>query len=484
MADNPNRDPVGAASSDVGAIEKGWSVYDSLDRPIGNVTDVESGKLSVDGRPQSLGFFEVPLEAVQSAANGEVHLSLQMESIHTPDATTPSRPTTAEEEIPPPIISDFDAETSGPATPPRESATSSTSRSESLDGSSYTASATPIGLGSNTPVGNEPDRFRTWEDEEPYRESTWSRYGTWLGVVGLGLAGLIGLLWWRRRQARRRPIERVRDALGSAGESVDRVREAIGSAGESVEPIWEAAVERKGAWGLALLAALPLLLWARSSKEEEEEEEGTLDAIRDRLPDTGDLKGRLPSPRLSERFESGRLSDLADDSSVLWWAGVPAIVGALAAAWYAGRRNAGGKTRRLDQIMTSDVEVVRPETTAFEAASTMKRLDVGALPVCDGRRLLGMVTDRDIVVRAVAEGRDPHLISARDVMTRALIYAQEDDSVERGADLMRQHQIRRLPIVDRQQQLVGIVSLGDLAVDVGDDHLSGATLEHVSKPGR
>ena len=480
MAEHPNRDPVGAAASDVGAIEKGWSVHDSLDRPIGNVTDVEGGKLVVDGRPQSLGFFEVSLETVQSAADGEVHLSVQMESIPTPDATTPSRPAMADEETPPPIIGGFDAEGSGPATPSQGSATSSASRSESLDGSSYTASGTPIGLGSNTPVGNEPQRFRAWEDEEPYRESTWSRYGTWLGVLGLGLAGVLGLLWWRRRQARRRPIERVRAALGSAGESVGRVREAIGSAGESVEPIWEGAVERKRAWGLALLAALPLLLWARSSKEAG----GSFDTAPDRRPDTGDLKGRLSSLRLSQWRESDREANPDDESSVLWWAGVPAIVGALAAAWYATRRDSAGKTRRLGQIMTSDVEVVRPETTAFEVASTMKHLDVGALPVCDGRRLLGMVTDRDIVVRAVAEGRDPRLISAQDVMTKELIYAQEDDAVQRGADLMRRHQIRRLPIVDRQKQLVGIVSLGDLAVDLGDDHLSGATLEQVSKPGR
>jgi CBS domain-containing protein len=134
--------------------------------------------------------------------------------------------------------------------------------------------------------------------------------------------------------------------------------------------------------------------------------------------------------------------------------------------------------------MTRDVQVVRPEASLFEAASMMKRFDVGALPVCDGKRLQGMLTDRDLVVRAVADSRDPQLASVRDAMTAEVVYAYDDDSVEHGARLMREHQIRRLPIVDRQKNLVGIISLGDLAVDTGDERLSGTTLERVSEPGR
>jgi CBS domain-containing protein len=132
--------------------------------------------------------------------------------------------------------------------------------------------------------------------------------------------------------------------------------------------------------------------------------------------------------------------------------------------------------------MTRNVEVARPDSTLFDAAATMRRLDVGALPVCDGRRLLGMLTDRDIVVRSVAESRDPHLATAGEAMTAGVVYAFADDSIARAAELMRQHRIRRLPIVDREKQLVGIVSLGDLAVDAGDDRLSGETLERVSEP--
>ena len=111
----------------------------------------------------------------------------------------------------------------------------------------------------------------------------------------------------------------------------------------------------------------------------------------------------------------------------------------------------------------------------------MKRLDIGSLPVCDGRRLQGLVTDRDLVVRAIADGRDPHSTHVRDVMTGEVVYAFQDDSIEKGADLLRRHRIRRLPIVDRDKNLVGIISLGDLAVDSGDDRLSADTLEQVSQ---
>ena len=114
----------------------------------------------------------------------------------------------------------------------------------------------------------------------------------------------------------------------------------------------------------------------------------------------------------------------------------------------------------------------------------MRQLNVGFLPVCDGRRLLGVLTDRDIVVRSVADSRDPQLASVRDAMSEELVYAYEDDAIEHGAELMRRHQIRRLPIVDREKNLVGVVSLGDLAVDTGRDRLSGATLERISEPAR
>ena len=106
----------------------------------------------------------------------------------------------------------------------------------------------------------------------------------------------------------------------------------------------------------------------------------------------------------------------------------------------------------------------------------------GPLPVCDNDRLAGLITDRDIAVRAVAEGCDPRTTTVKDVMTPDVVYCFEDQDVQEAAQLMREHQVRRLVVLNRDKRLVGIVSLGDLAVETGDEKLSGRTLEHVSLP--
>jgi len=137
---------------------------------------------------------------------------------------------------------------------------------------------------------------------------------------------------------------------------------------------------------------------------------------------------------------------------------------------------------QLKDAMTPGVEVVHPETTLQEAAETMRRLDVGPLPVCDGDRLVGMLTDRDITVRAVAEGCDPTTTPVREAMTPEIIHCFEDQDVQEAARLMAQYQIRRLPILNRNKRLVGMVSLGDLAVSTGDQRRVGEVLEHVSEP--
>jgi len=139
---------------------------------------------------------------------------------------------------------------------------------------------------------------------------------------------------------------------------------------------------------------------------------------------------------------------------------------------------------QLRDVMTQNVEVVKPQTRVSEVAERMKHMDVGSLPVCDGRRMVGMITDRDITLRVVAEGRDPNATSAEDVMTPNVVYGFEDQRVEEAAEMMAQHQIRRLPIVDRDKRLVGIVSLGDLAVDTSDEEMAGRALEGVSEPAR
>ena len=139
---------------------------------------------------------------------------------------------------------------------------------------------------------------------------------------------------------------------------------------------------------------------------------------------------------------------------------------------------------QLREVMTRNPEVVQPDATLEEAARKMDQLDVGPLPVCDGDRLVGLVTDRDITVRATAAGKDPRSTVIREAMTQDIVYCYEDQDVRDAARMMEDKQIRRLPILNREQRLVGIVSLGDLATDTRDERLSGRILEQVSEPGQ
>jgi CBS domain-containing protein len=137
---------------------------------------------------------------------------------------------------------------------------------------------------------------------------------------------------------------------------------------------------------------------------------------------------------------------------------------------------------QVRDVMTRGAECVSPDDTLQKAAAKMKSLDVGSLPVCDNDRLSGMLTDRDIVVRAVAEGRDPGNVKVRDIMTEGICSCFEDDDVSEAARLMKEKQIRRLAILNHDRRLIGILSLGDLAVETGDERLAGKTLEEVSQP--
>jgi CBS domain-containing protein len=137
---------------------------------------------------------------------------------------------------------------------------------------------------------------------------------------------------------------------------------------------------------------------------------------------------------------------------------------------------------QLRDVMTASVQDIPADATLMQAAEKMKSLNVGAIPVCENDRLIGMITDRDITVRAVAEGRDPRQTTVRDAMTRDVCFCYADDSLESAAKLMEEKQIRRLPVFDRSGRAIGIVSLGDLAVRNRDDRLSGEVLERVSEP--
>lgn len=137
---------------------------------------------------------------------------------------------------------------------------------------------------------------------------------------------------------------------------------------------------------------------------------------------------------------------------------------------------------QLKDVMTRKVEVIHPDATIEEAAEKMKTADIGSLPVCDGDRLVGMITDRDITVRATAEGYVPGFTKVSLVMTEDLQFCFEDDDIQTAGEIMQKAQIRRLPVLNRDKRLVGIVSLGDVAVRAQDDQLSGEILEEVSEP--
>lgn len=137
---------------------------------------------------------------------------------------------------------------------------------------------------------------------------------------------------------------------------------------------------------------------------------------------------------------------------------------------------------KLRDVMTPDVEIISPNNTVFEAATKMRELDVGVLPVCDGDRLRGMITDRDIVVHGLANRRNPDQAKVSDVMTKGVIYCYEDEDVRDAINLMREHQIRRLIILDRNKRLCGIVSLGDIAIESGGGRIAGKAIADISEP--
>ena len=136
---------------------------------------------------------------------------------------------------------------------------------------------------------------------------------------------------------------------------------------------------------------------------------------------------------------------------------------------------------KVSQVMTRDVKTVRPDQTVKEAASFMLSEDAGSMPVRDGDRLVGMITDRDIAVRGVAKGHGPDT-AVSEIMTDEIICAREDDDVEEVATKMSRAQVRRLPVIDSSERLCGIVSLGDLSREA-EGETAHQALDGVSAPG-
>jgi len=137
---------------------------------------------------------------------------------------------------------------------------------------------------------------------------------------------------------------------------------------------------------------------------------------------------------------------------------------------------------KVREAMTRDVRLVKPDQPISEAAKLMAELDIGALPVEENDRLVGMITDRDIAVRAVAAGRGPDT-AVSEIMSREIKYCFEDQSVEEVTQNMGELRIRRLPVLTRDKRLIGILSLGDLAIDEGARDEAGEALGGISRPG-
>jgi CBS domain-containing protein len=136
---------------------------------------------------------------------------------------------------------------------------------------------------------------------------------------------------------------------------------------------------------------------------------------------------------------------------------------------------------KVKDAMTPNVRIANPDQTIRDAARIMSEIDSGVLPVGENDRLVGMITDRDIAVRAVAEGRGPDT-AVREVMTPDVRYCFEDEDTDHVARNMADQQVRRLPVVNRDKRLVGILSLGDLAVSEGPRR-AGDALSGISRPG-
>jgi CBS domain-containing protein len=137
---------------------------------------------------------------------------------------------------------------------------------------------------------------------------------------------------------------------------------------------------------------------------------------------------------------------------------------------------------KVKEIMSTQVQRIYRGASIQEAAEQMKTCDVGMVPVYDGDRLVGTLTDRDLTVRAIAEKRNPASTKISDVMSPGVTYCFDDQDVAEAGNIMAEKQIRRLVVLNRDKRLVGVVSLGDLATSSGSKQLVAEALENISRP--
>lgn len=489
-AGNSQGTPATAASKDaMQLIEKGWTVYDALERPVGNVTDVDMARdmLQIDGRPAGFDAFEVPFRIIGGTGGGEVHLTqaVDVESSST-DAiphfitaptSMPATPAASEAQgasAPPRRVTESAATATGTSPTP---ITATTTTFAGRTNAPYAAPAT------STPMTNPRPPATDWiryDEDQPAADEGWSAGRIASGALAIsGLAVATYLM--RRRNRRKTTTERLAEAA----------MQAFGSASGF-------ARDRHPAWWASLAAAaLPAAYYAWPSTQPTTGQRAGahIDALSGGV---GGYAGALTSHLPSTHAMMAMVDDLSDSAQSALRRTMPAdwtastrpdlaltggLLAASALAFYLARRSMkrSPSGTRISDVMTRQPRVIQPDATVADAALMMRRLDIGALPVCDGSRLIGMLTDRDITLRSTADGRDPHLTPVRDIMTPGVAWASENDPVEEAARIMRDHRIRRLPIVDERHSLVGVVSLGDLAVNVGDDDLSGDTLETISE---
>ena len=134
---------------------------------------------------------------------------------------------------------------------------------------------------------------------------------------------------------------------------------------------------------------------------------------------------------------------------------------------------------QIRDVMTANPTTCEPTATAVDAAKVMAREDVGSVPIVEGGRLVGLVTDRDIIVRAIAEGRDVNATTVKDVASRDLVTVTPDEDLDRALQLMAQHQVRRIPVVDGDR-VVGIVAQADVA-RAADEEKTGEVVQQISE---
>jgi len=470
-------------------IEKGWTVLDGVERAIGNVTgvDMQKGTIEVDGRPAGFGSFDVPLTYVGKTMEGEVHLTKVIDAAISAADTAPTF-------IDPPA-----------AMPARATAPSSTSSAQMSDPDRPVLRITPPSTG---PVGvaggpqavphaatapTDPRVITVTADDDMAESSGWSATKVVAGGLALGGVAAAAGYMLRKRMRRKSAFERIVEQLSHR--SADYADVATSFAKER-HPAW---------WGGLAAAALPLATYyawpstpttAHQAADQVDDLsaylEQQLSDISQWLPFLGATSGGMLTQGVRRLQQTAREFEMP----ISWnrpasWS-VPteaalsaALVAVSGLAIYLARRSGQtAHTATIGQVMTRRPRTVHPNATVADAAALMRQMDIGGLPVCDGSRLVGMVTDRDITIRSAADGRDPHLTPVRDIMSSGVAWATESDPVEEAARIMREHRIRRLPIVDEHHSLVGMVSLGDLAVDLNDKQLSGEALDVISEPSK